>query len=246
MAVVVTGGAGARQAHVRSRTSRAEAGGYRPHAPLRVRSPRRLRRCGNPRPFRPIFSQSCSPAVMAGLLEPACTVGTAQPYDYPMVIRPSLLFSAALAAAALSAGCGSSATTATSPSSISRCSVTVSTEGQVPAQGGTSRLTVSAARECAWNASVEGQWLTIKAGATGQGDGTVEITAVANPDPQVRRGTAVVNERRVDVMQAAGECSYSLSEPSSSFAQAGGSGVFDVRASSQLCAWTVISDSSWI
>ena len=185
---------------------------------------------------------------MAGLLDSGRTVGTTQPYDYPMVIRPTLLFSAALAAAALSAGCGSSATTttATSPSSISRCSVTVSTEGQVPAQGGTSRLTVSAERECAWIASVEGQWLTIKAGATGQGDGTVEITAVANPDPQVRRGTAVVNERRVDVMQAAGECSYSLSEPSSSFGQAGGSGLFDVRASSQLCAWTATSDSAWI
>ena len=185
---------------------------------------------------------------MAGLLESGRTVGTAQPYDYPMVIRPSLLFTAALAAAALSAGCGSSATTATatSPSSISRCSVTVSNEGQVPAQGGTSRLAVSAARECAWSASVESQWLTIKSGATGQGDGAVEITAAANPDPQVRRGTAVVNEQRVDVMQAAGECSYSLSEPSSSFGQTGGSGRFDVRASSQLCAWTVISDSSWI
>lgn len=166
-----------------------------------------------------------------------------------MVIRPSLLCPAALAAAAaLLSGCGSSATTATatSPSSISRCSVTVNTEGQVPAQGGTSRLTVSAARECAWNASVEGQWLTIKSGATGQGDGAVEITAAPNPDPQVRRGTAAVNEQRVDVMQAAGECSYSLSELSSSFGQSGGSGHFDVRASSQLCAWTVTSDSPWI
>jgi hypothetical protein len=166
-----------------------------------------------------------------------------------MVIRPFLLGSAALAAtAAFSAGCGSSASTvtATAPSSISRCSVTVNAEGQVPAQGGTSRLTVSAARECAWNASVESQWLSIKSGATGQGDGAVEVSAVANPDPQVRRGTAVVNEQRVDVMQAAGDCTYSLSEPSSSFGQPGGSGHFDVRASSQLCAWTATSDSPWI
>ena len=166
-----------------------------------------------------------------------------------MVIRGSLLISMALAATVLSAaGCGSSATTATatSPSSVTRCSVTVSSDGQVPAQGGAGRLTVSAARECAWTASVESQWLAIKAGATGQGDGVVEVAATANPDPQVRRGTAVVNEQRVDVMQAAGECSYSLSEPSSSFGQAGGSGHFDVRASSQLCAWTASSDSPWI
>ena len=146
------------------------------------------------------------------------------------------------------AGCGSSATTttATGPTPISRCSVAVTGDGQVPAQGGNRTFSVSAARECAWSASVEGQWLAIKGGISGQGDGSVEVTADANPDPQVRRGNVVLNEQRVEVTQAAAECRYSLSDPSRSFGHAGGSGAFDVRASSALCAWAASSDSPWI
>jgi Putative binding domain, N-terminal/Viral BACON domain len=167
-----------------------------------------------------------------------------------MVIRSSrvALLAATLLALGGAAGCGSSATTstATAPTSINRCSVTVNGDGQVPAQGGSRSFSVSAARECAWSASAEAQWLTIKAGASGQGDGTVEVTAAANPDPQVRRGNVVLNEQRVELIQAAADCSYALSGPSSSFGQSGGSGTFDVRASSSLCAWTVSSDSPWI
>jgi hypothetical protein len=148
----------------------------------------------------------------------------------------------------LAAGCGSSATTstATSPGSITRCAVTGSITGPVPAQGGSGRLTVSAARECEWSASADGQWLAIKAGAAGQGDGAVDFTAAANPDPAVRRGAIVLNDARVEVMQAAGECSYGLSDGSASFNQAGGSGQFEVRASSSLCAWSAQSDAAWV
>jgi Putative binding domain, N-terminal/Viral BACON domain len=167
-----------------------------------------------------------------------------------MVIRssPLLYLAATLLALAGLAGCGSSATTATStgPTPINRCSVTVNGDGQVPAQGGNRSFSVSAARECSWSASVEGQWLAIRAGASGQGDGTVEVSAAANPDPQVRRGNVVLNEQRVELTQAAGVCSYSLSDSSNSFGQTGGSGAFDVRASSSLCSWTASSDSPWI
>ena len=167
-----------------------------------------------------------------------------------MVIRSSLALrlAAALVVLAGLAGCGSSATTATStaPTPFNRCSVTVNGDGQVPAQGGSRSFSVSAARECSWSASVEGQWLAIKGGASGQGDGTVEVSAAANPDPQVRRGNVVLNEQRLELTQAAGACGYSLSDPSNSFGPTGGSGAFDVRASSSLCAWTASSDSPWI
>ena len=158
---------------------------------------------------------------------------------------PALL---SLLTLAFSTGCGSSATTstATSPTSINRCAVTASGNGQVPAQGGPGSLAVSAARECVWSASAETQWLTIKTGATGQGDGAIEFNAAANADPVVRRGAIVLNEQRVEVSQAAGECVYSLSEASGSFPQAGGSGQFEVRASSTLCSWTAQSDTPWV
>ena len=153
-----------------------------------------------------------------------------------------------LCALILAAGCGSSATTstATSPTGINRCSVTVNGAGQVPASGGAGSLAVSAARECTWSASAEGQWLTIKSGTNGQGDGAIEYSAAANPDPAVRRGAIVLNEQRVEVMQAAGECAYSLSEGAGNFPQAGGSGQFEVRASSGLCSWTAQADADWV
>ena len=163
-------------------------------------------------------------------------------------LRLTLSTLLSLSALVLAVGCGSSATTstATSPTSINRCAVTVNGSGQVPAQGGAGSLAVSAARECVWAASAEGQWLSIKAGSNGQGDGAVEFAAVANPDPAVRRGAIVLNEQRVEVTQAAGECVYSLSEGAGNYPQSGGSGQFEVRASSSLCAWTAESDAPWV
>ena len=166
-----------------------------------------------------------------------------------MRTRFSLTLTSTVTLFALAAtwGCGSSATTATSPTTLTRCAVTAgSNSSQLPPQGGTGSVAVSAARECAWSASVEGQWLTIKNGATGQGEGAVEFTAAANPDPAIRRGAIVLNDSRVEVMQAAAECTYTLSESSRNFGQTGGQGAFDVRASSSLCTWSVQSDSPWI
>ena len=100
----------------------------------------------------------------------------------------------------------------------------------MPASGGTGAVAVTAARECAWTASSENPWLTIKAGGSGQGDGTVQFEAVANPDPVVRRGAILANNQRAEVMQAAGECTISLAQDSGSFDLAGGAGRVDVRA----------------
>src|SRR5688572_21078487 len=82
---------------------------------------------------------------------------------------------------------GSAATSMTAPTQIVRCGISMqAVEAPLPPEGGTSSIAVTAARECAWSATAEGAWLTIKSGATGQGDGAVEFVAVANPDPQMR------------------------------------------------------------
>jgi hypothetical protein len=105
---------------------------------------------------------------------------------------------------------------------------------------------VTTARECAWTASSENPWLTIKAGGSGQGDGTVQFEAVANPDPVERRGAILANNQRADVMQTAGECTISLAQDAASFDPAGGSGRVDVKPSSALCTWTAVADADWI
>ena len=143
--------------------------------------------------------------------------------------------------------CGSSATSVTSPSNITRCGIAMQPiDGPLPAAGGSATINVTAARECAWSATVEGSWLSVKSGASGQGDGTVELAAAPNPDPATRRGAVVANGQRTEISQAAGECEITLAESSASFSQAGGNGQVQVRSSSGMCSWTASSDQPWL
>ena len=151
-----------------------------------------------------------------------------------------------LAALALAA-CGSSATTSTGPTPLTRCSLTLNTgEQNFPSEGGSGAIGVTAARECSWTVSVEGTWLSLKSGQSGQGDGRVEFMASPNPDPVTRRGALVLNAQRAEITQSAGECVVSLPRTSASFSPSGGNGQLDVRSSSGLCTWTVSSDQPWI
>lgn len=160
---------------------------------------------------------------------------------------PMLRAAAAVGALLLAAACGSSAVTSTAPSPISRCAITLTAQNTtVPATGGSGAIGVTATRDCSWSASVDGSWITLKSGASGQGEGTVEFAATANPDPQSRSGAIVVNGTRAQVTQPAAECVMTLAESSADFPPAGGTGHADVRASSQLCTWTATSDSGWI
>ena len=151
------------------------------------------------------------------------------------------------AVAAFAAACGSSTSTVTSPSTIERCGVTLGAIGAtIPAEGGSGRLTVTTARECAWSAASEASWLSLVGPASGQGDGAVEYVAALNTDPVVRRAAIVANSHRAEITQAAGTCTIQLQQPSAGFPPVGGTGRIDVVASSQLCAWTAAAQVDWI
>ena len=143
--------------------------------------------------------------------------------------------------------CGSSTSISTSPSALSKCAVFVDTPAStIPAAGGSGTIAVKTERECQWTAQPDVAWLTITAGSSGQGDGTVQFNAAANNDPAARTGGVMLNGQRAQISQAAAECRFDLGESSASFPQAGGSGRVDVRASSAQCSWTAASDSPWI
>src|SRR5262245_16302867 len=153
------------------------------------------------------------------------------------------LFAAALALAS----CGSSGNTVTSPSTLSKCAVTVGAPGTpVPSSGGSGSIDVRTERECQWTAQPEVSWVSITAGSSGQGPGAVQFTVAANADPATRNGGVMVNGQRAQVTQAAGECKLELSSNATSFSKAGGTGSVDVRASSPLCNWTATSDVDWV
>src|SRR5512133_1012185 len=97
-------------------------------------------------------------------------MGSSLPFAHRLWI--SAIFAALLAVA----GCGASANTSTSPSSVSKCALTVGGLGStLPASGATATLTVTAARECQWTASTDADWLTVNGERSGQGDGALQL-----------------------------------------------------------------------
>jgi BACON domain-containing protein/all-beta uncharacterized protein len=143
--------------------------------------------------------------------------------------------------------CGSSGTTVTSPSLVSKCPVNFDTPTTpLPAAGGSGSVEVKTQRDCQWAAQPDVGWLNITAGSSGQGDGSVQFNAAPNSEPSARTGGIMLNTQRVQVTQAAAECQFELAHTSGSFPQSGGSGSVDLRASSALCAWTIASDVPWI
>jgi Viral BACON domain/Putative binding domain, N-terminal len=167
---------------------------------------------------------------------------------YTAVRFPTLTVNAGVIAIALTlVGCGSSGNTVTSPSALSKCAVAVDAPAStLPAAGATGAIAIKTERECQWTAQPEVNWLSITAGASGQGDGAVQFNAAANNDPVTRSGGVMVNGQRAQVTQAGAECRFELASTSASFGQVGGNGSAEVRASSALCTWTASSDAEWI
>ena len=153
----------------------------------------------------------------------------------------------ALSLAIVAAACGSSSTTSTAPATVPRCGVTLATTDlTVPASGGTGRIAITTARECAWTANSNAAWLTVTGPSSGQGDGVIEYSASSNNDPTTRRALIELNDQKANVTQAGAACTMALGDTSESFSPAGGSGTIPVQASSPSCPWTAVSDSNWI
>jgi hypothetical protein len=153
------------------------------------------------------------------------------------------------------------------------CNVTISLTSQsIGAAGGAGTpVTVSAGRTCQWAATSNASWITVTAGATGTGDGSVAFRVEANTGV-ARTGTLTIGGRAFTVTQAASSnpptppsppppsppppsppppspppvsCSYSISQTSAGAPVLGNTGEVGVSTTSG-CAWTAASNASWI
>ncbi len=111
---------------------------------------------------------------------------------------------------------------------------------------------VTVASGCAWTASSSVAWVTVIAGASGTGNGSVAFRVAANPGG-VRTGTVTVAGQTFTVTQAAAvrprpadpACTYAISPTSVSMDEKKGNGTVNVSAGTG-CAWTASSNASWI
>jgi hypothetical protein len=115
-----------------------------------------------------------------------------------------------------------------------------------PVDGGSGSVTVSSLGDDAFSATSNDAWITVTAGASGSGGGTVAYTVDANPTESARTGTLTIGGQTVTITQAAPQtCTVTLSPVSASFVAAGGTGSVTVSAPAG-CAWTAQSGASWI
>jgi len=122
-------------------------------------------------------------------------------------------------------------------------SVTPTTVSINAAGGAGTPISVSAASGCTWTATESAGWITILTGATGNGNGSVTYTVQANTGG-ARMATLTVAGQSVTISQSA-PCNYSLSQNNVTMEKAGGTGTVSVNTQSG-CAWTAVSNVSWI
>jgi hypothetical protein len=127
------------------------------------------------------------------------------------------------------------------------CAYTLSTTtASFAAAGGSGQVTVSAASGCAWTAASSAAWLSVTAGVSGSGSGTVSYTAAANTDASNRSGTLTIAGRNVTVTQAgASSCSATVTPASLSLPAAGSSGALTVTVAGG-CPWSGASNAGWL
>ena len=136
------------------------------------------------------------------------------------------------------------------PTSSPVCTFSVSPDSEsFPDNGGAGSVRVQASGPtCAWTAVSNAQWISVATPA-GIGTGNARYTLTPNPGA-ARTGTMAVAGAIVTVTQAAAPtaagCEYSVSPGSESFSANGGDGTARVQASNSSCAWSAVSNASWI
>jgi len=100
--------------------------------------------------------------------------------------------------------------------------------------------------DCAWTAVSNDDFITIIAGASGSGNGTVDFSVSGNTNTTARSGTITIAGETFTVKQALGGCKLTLSPKNGKFKATGGSATVKVKANLSDCAWTAVSNDDFI
>jgi hypothetical protein len=151
--------------------------------------------------------------------------------------------------AALSVGIASCNTRSSPTEPTPVCSIAISpADLTFGSDGGTGSVTVSVAAGCTWSVTSSGEWITVTAGATGSGPGTVEYSVAANSATEPRNGSLTIAGQTHAVLQRARPaiaCSYELSPGNAVFGKDAGTGTLSVTTAAD-CPWTAVSHAGWL
>src|SRR5262249_20346124 len=101
---------------------------------------------------------------------------------------------------------------------------------------------------CTWTATSNAPtWLTVTAGSSGTGNGTVTYAVAANLTTTPRSGTRRRAADPFTVTQAGAPCTFTLDATSASPGAAATTGTVGVTASAGSCTWTAMSNTpTWL
>lgn len=124
------------------------------------------------------------------------------------------------------------------------CAYTLSPQTQNATEaGGSGTATVTTGGGCAWSISSNSAWLTVSAGASGSGTGTVAHSVAPNTGA-ARSGSLTIAGQTLTVAQGAA-CAFGVSPLTQSLTAAGGAGTATVSTIAG-CGWSAVSQSGWI
>ncbi len=122
------------------------------------------------------------------------------------------------------------------------CTFTVSPATiDVPLAGGERTTNVTTRVDCAWTAAANVPWITVTAGASATGSGTVRFNVAAN-DGDARSGAVAIGGQTLTVRQEAAPCTFAFSTHSQTYDAAGGYGAVGI-ATRSTCSWTAVASS---
>lgn len=119
------------------------------------------------------------------------------------------------------------------------------TDIAVSAAGGIESVSVTASALIQWTATSNVDWITVTAGASGNGNGTVSFNVAPNPVATERVGTLTVADVTITVTQAAATPQFDVFPDEIDVGAAGGSGEIEVEATPGA-AWGIGSAPAWI
>jgi WD40 repeat protein len=125
------------------------------------------------------------------------------------------------------------------------CAFSISPAGaNLPTEGGSGSIDVSAPAGCSWRAVSRVSWIRLTGQTSGTGNGTVPFTAT-NSSSSGMTGLIIVAEQTFPVHLGQEPCSYTLSANDSTWSADGGTAAVGVQTPGG-CGWTARSNDDWI
>jgi uncharacterized protein (TIGR03437 family) len=115
----------------------------------------------------------------------------------------------------------------------------------MPVNGGTGIFTVTTGTACPWSAESTVDWVTITAGGSGAGNGTVTYAVAANLRNEPRTTAIAVGNTAFLLSQPAAGCTISANPESVTVASDGGTGIIEISGPA-ACGWTASKSADWL